>query len=281
MSWLSKAGRGGRVSELQDLRGQIAAIGKSNAVIEFTLDGTILTANENFLKTLGYTLDEVRGKHHSMFADPVYARSPEYRQFWEKLGRGEFDAGRYKRIAKGGKEIWIQASYNAILDRSGRPFKVVKFATDITEQKMRDLDVEGQIAAINKAQAVIEFTLDGKIVTANQNFLSALGYTLDEIRGQHHGMFVDPAYRQSAEYRMFWEKLGRGEFDANQYQRFGKGGKEIWIQASYNPILDANGKAFKVVKYATDVTATVKAVQQTREVVAAVKAQRYDPAHPA
>ncbi len=271
MSWLSKAGRGGRVSELQDLRGQITAIGKSSAVIEFELDGTIITANENFLKTVGYTLEEVKGKHHSMFADPVYARSPEYRQFWDKLGRGEFDSGRYKRIAKGGKEIWIQASYNAILDRGGRPFKVVKFATDITEQKMRDLDVEGQLAAINKAQAVIEFTLEGKVLHANQNFLNALGYTLEEIRGQHHSMFVDPAYRQSAEYRQFWEKLGRGEFDANQYQRFGKGGKEIWIQASYNPILDANGKPFKVVKYATDVTATVKAVQQTREVVAAVK----------
>ena len=227
MSWLSKDGRGGRVSQLQDMRGQIAAIGKSNAVIEFQLDGTILTANDNFLQTLGYTLEEVRGKHHSIFVDPVHARTPEYRQFWEKLGRGEFDSGRYKRIAKGGKEIWIQASYNAILDRSGRPFKVVKFATDITAQKMRDMDVEGQLAAINKAQAVIEFTLDGKILHANQNFLNALGYTLDEIRGQHHSMFVEPAYRQSAEYRMFWEKLGRGEFESNQYQRFGKGGKEI------------------------------------------------------
>ena len=272
MSWMSKVGRGGRVSELQDLRGQMAAIGKSSAVIEFKLDGTILTANDNFLKTLGYTLEEVQGKHHSLFVDPAHARTPEYRQFWDKLGRGEFDAGRYKRIAKGGKEIWIQASYNAILDRSGRPFKVVKFATDITEQKMRDMDVEGQLAAINKSQAVIEFTLEGKILHANPNFLNAVGYTLEEIRGQHHSMFVDPTYRQSAEYRMFWEKLGRGEFDANQYQRFGKGGKEIWIQASYNPILDANGKPFKVVKYANDVTATVKAVQQTREVVAAVKA---------
>ena len=247
MSWLSSAGRGG-VSELQDLRGQIAAIGKSNAVIEFKLDGTILSANENFLVTVGYTLTEVQGKHHSMFVDPVHARSPEYRQFWEKLGRGEFDSGRYKRIAKGGKEIWIQASYNAILDRSGRPFKVVKFATDITEQKIRDLDVEGQLAAINKAQAVIEFTPDGTIVTANQNFLGAVGYSLDEICGRHHGMFVEPAYAQSTDYREFWAKLGRGEFDANQYKRIGKGGKEIWIQASYNPIFDANGKVFKVVK---------------------------------
>jgi methyl-accepting chemotaxis protein len=231
----------------------------------------ILTANENFLTTLGYTLAEVKGKHHSMFVDPVEVRSAEYRQFWEKLGRGEFDAGRYKRIAKGGKEIWIQASYNAILDRKGRPFKVVKFATDITEQKTRDMDVEGQLAAINKAQAVIEFTLDGKILTANPNFLGAVGYALDEIRGRHHSMFVEPAYAQSADYREFWAKLGRGEFDANQYKRIGKGGREIWIQASYNPIFDANGKAFKVVKFATDVTATVRAVQQTQYVVAAVK----------
>ena len=161
----------GRVSELQDLRGQIAAIGKSSAVIEFKLDGTILTANDNFLKTRRlHAATKCKGKHHSMFVDPAYARSAEYRQFWEKLGRGEFDAGHYKRIAKGGKEIWIQASYNAILDRSGRPFKVVKFASDITEQKMRDMDVEGQLAAINKAQAVIEFTLDGKILHRQREF---------------------------------------------------------------------------------------------------------------
>ena len=269
MSWLGGA-RGG-VSELQDLRGQVAAIGRSNAVIEFSLDGTILTANDNFLNTLGYSLAEIQGKHHSMFVDPVYRQSPEYRLFWERLGRGEFDAGQYKRIAKGGKEIWIQASYNAILDRKGRPFKVVKYASDITEQKMRNLDFEGQLAAINKAQAVIEFTLDGTVLTANENFLKTLGYSLAEIKGQHHGMFVDAAYRQSPDYRIFWEKLGRGEFDAGQYKRIGKGGKEIWIQASYNPILDADGRPMKVVKYATDVTAQVTAVQQTQEVVAATK----------
>ena len=269
MSWLGSA-RGG-VSELQDLRGQVAAIGRSNAVIEFTLDGTILTANDNFLNTLGYSLAEIQGKHHSMFVDPGYRQSPEYRLFWERLGRGEFDAGQYKRIAKGGREVWIQASYNAILDRKGRPFKVVKYASDITEQKMRNLDFEGQLAAINKAQAVIEFALDGTVLTANENFLKTLGYSLAEIKGQHHGMFVDAAYRQSPDYRIFWEKLGRGEFDAGQYKRIGKGGREIWIQASYNPILDADGRPMKVVKYATDVTAQVTAVQQTQEVVAATK----------
>src|SRR5262245_41775319 len=271
MSWLRNTRGGTGVSELQDLRGQVAAIGKSTAVIEFTLDGTILTANDNFLNALGYSLAEIKGKHHGMFVDPAYRQSPEYRRFWEKLGRGEFDAGEYKRIGKGGKEIWIQASYNAILDRKGRTFKVVKYASDITAQKLRNMDSAGQLAAISKAQAVIEFTIDGKVITANENFLKTLGYSLDEIKGQHHGMFVEPSYRQSPDYRSFWEKLGRGEYDTGQYKRIGKGGKEIYIQASYNPILDANGKPMKVVKYATDVTAQVLAVRQTQDVVAAAK----------
>jgi methyl-accepting chemotaxis protein len=261
-----------------DMKGQLAAINKVMAVIQFTLDGKILDANENFLRALGYSLEEVRGQHHSMFVEPAYRQSAEYRLFWEKLGRGEFDAGQYKRIGKGGKEIWIQASYNPIMDANGKPFKVVKYATDVTEQKMRNADFEGQLAAISKAQATIQFSLDGKILTANENFLMTVGYTLEEIRGQHHSMFVEPGHRTSAEYRLFWEKLGRGEYDANQYKRIGKGGKEIWIQASYNPIMDANGRPFKVVKYATDVTAQVMAsqalqlaVKQTQDAVSAAK----------
>ncbi len=251
--------------------GMLDAINKVQAVIEFGLDGTIQHANANFLNAMGYTLDEIRGKHHSMFVDPVYRASPEYKQFWEKLGRGEFDAGQYKRIGKGGKEVWIQASYNPIFDGSGKPFKVVKFATDITQQKLQNADYEGQIAAISKAQAVIEFMLDGTIVKANDNFLNALGYKLDEVKGQHHSMFVDAAYRTSPEYKLFWEKLGRGEYDAGQYKRIGKGGSEVWIQASYNPIMDLNGKPSKVVKYATDITASVKASQALQQAVAQVR----------
>jgi methyl-accepting chemotaxis protein len=250
-----------------DYEGQIAAVGKSQAVIQFTLDGKILDANENFLAAMGYTLGEIKGQHHSMFAEASYRQSPEYRLFWEKLGRGEYDAGEYRRIGKGGREVWIQASYNPILDASGKPFKVVKYATDITKQKTQSADYEGQIAAIGKAQAVIEFTLDGKVLGANANFLSVLGYTLDEVKGRHHSIFVEPAHRQSAEYRAFWEKLGRGEYDAGQYKRVAKGGAEVWIQASYNPILDLNGKPFKVVKYATDVTASVKASQALQRAV--------------
>ncbi|RYG04269.1 MAG: PAS domain S-box protein, partial [Caulobacteraceae bacterium] len=239
---------------LEDFKGQIAAIRRSQAVIEFGLDGTILDANDNFLATVGYTLGEMRGQHHSMFVEPADRLSFEYRAFWDKLGRGEYDAGQYKRVGKGGKEVWIQASYNPIFDAAGKPVKVVKYATDITQQKATTADYEGQIAAISKSQAVIEFDLSGRIVDANDNFLATIGYTLSEIRGQHHGMFIEPAYRQSMDYQMFWEKLRRGEYDSGKYQRVGKGGKEIWLQASYNPILDVNGKPFKIVKYATDIT---------------------------
>jgi len=263
---------------MQDMKGELEAIDKSMGTIEFSLDGKVLTANANFLRLLGYSLEEVKGQHHRMFVDPVYRESAAYRQFWEKLGRGEFDAGQYKRIGKGGKEVWIQASYNPILDASGKPYKVVKFASDITEQKMQTANFEGQLAAISKSMATIEFSLDGTILTANDNFLNLLEYKLDEVKGKHHRIFVDPTYRESAEYREFWAKLGRGEYDAAQYKRITKSGKAVWIQASYNPIMDANGKPYKVVKFAIDVTEQVKAtqalnqaVEQTQEVVAAAQ----------
>ena len=249
-----------------DYVGQIDAIGKAQAVIEFNLDGTIITANENFLKTMGYTLAEVQGKHHSMFVEAAYRENPEYKAFWAALGRGEFQAAEYKRVGKGGKEIFIQASYNPIFDMTGKPFKVVKFATDITQDKLRNADYIGQIDAIGKSQAVIEFKLDGTIITANANFLSAMGYTLGEIQGKHHSMFVEPSYRDSAEYANFWASLGRGEFQAAEYKRIAKGNREIYIQASYNPILDMNGKPFKVVKYASDVTQQVIARKKSEHV---------------
>ncbi|MBR0811935.1 PAS domain-containing methyl-accepting chemotaxis protein [Bradyrhizobium diazoefficiens] len=240
-----------------DFGAQVAAANRSQAVIEFNMDGTVRNANENFLNTLGYTLDEIRGKHHSMFVAPAERDSAAYREFWATLNRGEYQAAEYKRIGKGGKEVWIQASYNPIFDEKGRPSKVVKFATDVTAQKLKSADLAGQIAAIDKAQAVIEFNMDGTIVTANANFLGAVGYSLAEIKGKHHSMFVDPGERDSTSYREFWAALNRGEYQAAEYKRIGKGGKEVYIQASYNPILDLNGKPFKVVKYATDTTRQV------------------------
>ncbi|UJW84072.1 methyl-accepting chemotaxis protein [Devosia sp. SL43] len=237
-----------------DDRAKVDAIMRSQAVIEFKLDGTIITANENFLAALGYTLGEIAGQHHRMFVDPDDAVSPEYKQFWADLAAGKFQAAAYRRIAKGGREIWIQASYNPVLDKAGKPVKVIKFATDITEQKNKSADHEAQIAAIGRVQAVIEFNLDGTLRQANENFLGTVGYRADEIVGKHHRMFCDPVYAGSAEYAQFWERLRSGEYVAAEFQRFGKGGKEVWIQASYNPILDALGRPIKVVKFATDIT---------------------------
>ncbi|MGX7744448.1 PAS domain-containing protein [Rhodopseudomonas parapalustris] len=237
--------------------GKLAAIDRAQAVIEFAMDGTILTANDNFLATMGYSLGEIRGKNHSMFVEPSERDSHDYREFWDRLNRGEYFPGEFKRIGKGGKEVWILASYNPILDHRGKPFKVVKYATDVTAQKLKNADFAGQIDAIHKSQAVIEFSIDGTVLDANDNFLHALGYTLAEIKGRHHSMFVAADEREGAAYREFWSALRRGDYQAAEYKRIGKGGREVWIQASYNPILDLNGRPFKVVKYATDTTRQV------------------------
>ena len=237
-----------------EVAGLINAISKSQAVIEFNLDGTVITANDNFQKTLGYGLDEIKGRHHRIFCDPDYVNSGEYQAFWQKLNRGEFDAGVYPRRCKDGREIWIQASYNPILDQAGKVVKVTKFASDITAQKVAAIESDGILKAVDRGQAVIEFNMDGTVRSANSIFLGAVGYSLDEIKGRHHRIFCDPDYANSGEYQAFWQKLNRGEFDAGVYRRLGKGGKEIWIQASYNPIFDLKGKPYKVVKFATDIT---------------------------
>lgn len=255
-----------------EMEAMLAALDKSQAMIQFKPDGTILFANENFLGAVGYSLDEIQGQHHSMFVEPGYEKSEEYLQFWESLRQGKFQVAEYKRFGKGGKEIWIQASYNPVLDRSGKVSKVVKYATDITAQTMQNADFRGQIDAVNKSSAVISFNLDGTIIEANENFLGAMGYSLAEIQGQHHRMFVEPDYAKSSAYKEFWASLGRGEYQSAEYKRLAKGGREIWIQASYNPIFDPSGKPFKVVKFATDITDQVLARREAERVGAMVEA---------
>jgi methyl-accepting chemotaxis protein len=251
-----------------DFRGQIAAIGVAQAVVEFDLDGTIRDVNDNFAKVMGYSKAEVVGKHHSQFVDSVQANTTEYRDFWEKLKRGDSELGIYKRIAKGGREVWLSASYNPIKDLNGKPFKVVKYASDVTEQTVRNADFAGQLDAINTSQAVIEFDMDGTIRRINDNFTRTMGYSSTEVVGKHHSLFAEPEFAGSAEYRAFWAKLNRGEYEANTYKRIAKGGREVWLTASYSPIKDVNGKPFKVVKYATDVTAAQQAAQQLQVAVA-------------
>lgn len=254
-------------SELILKSGMLSALDRSQAVIEFTPSGEIVTANENFLSTMEYSLDEVVGNHHSMFVDKDYKQSPEYTAFWKKLNKGEFYSSEFKRISKSGRDVWIQASYNPIMNAAGTVTRVVKYATDITVQKLKNADFEGQIEAIGKSQAVIEFEMNGTIVTANDNFLNAMGYSLAEVQGKHHSIFAETSYKNSHEYQEFWNQLNAGIYSEGEFLRIGKGGKEVWIQATYNPILDANGKPFKVVKYATDITARKVAITEIKRVL--------------
>ncbi|KRB62136.1 chemotaxis protein [Rhizobium sp. Root708] len=246
---------GGNASEI------LEALDRSQAIISFKPDGTILDANENFCSAVGYQRDEIVGRHHRIFVHPAEAESSEYSAFWKRLSEGQFDQRQYKRIGKDGREIWIEASYNPVM-RRGKVIKVVKIATDITASKLRDIDSSGKLAALSRAQAIIEFTPDGKIMAANQNFLDSLGYSLEEIVGQHHRMFCEARYVSSPEYAQFWSRLAAGEFFSDEFKRLAKNGNAVYIQATYNPILDHDGNVIKVVKFATDVTGRVRALQE-------------------
>jgi methyl-accepting chemotaxis protein len=261
-----------------DFESQMTAIGRSQGIVEIGLDGKLLKANDIYLNMLGYTEKELIGQPSSIVLDPNFAKSAEFKTLWDKLVKGGSDAGQYKRIAKNGKEVWIQASYNPIYDLHGKPYKIVNYTLDITAQKLQAADNAGQLAAIDKIQGVIEFDLTGKITAVNANFASAVGYSENEIVGKHHSMFVETTYRSSNEYKVFWDNLAKGEAQFGQFKRIGKGGKEVWMQASYNPIMDINGKPFKVVKYATDITEQYKnaaslseAVEETQGIIESAK----------
>jgi len=257
-----------------EYQGKVAAIDRAQAVVEFDLHGNVLTANQNFLEVMGYELDEVVGQPHRVFVDPVYADSAAYSQFWTALGRGRFASGLYKRLTKNGRWVWLQATYNPVLDAAGRPFKVVKFASDVTEARAISAEYRGKVAAIERAQAVIEFDLEGKVLTANRNFLAVMGYELDEVVGKHHRMFCTPEYTVTEAYTQFWERLAGGEYQAGEFRRVAKHHRDVWIQATYNPILDDDGKPFKVVEFAVDVTATkLRAVDVEARVNAVDRAQ--------
>ncbi|MEH6635931.1 MAG: PAS domain S-box protein [Halioglobus sp.] len=241
-----------------DLFAIYQALDRIQAIIEFDLDGTVLSANQNFLDIFDYDLNEVVGQHHKMFCDAEYVMSDAYTEFWNCLSNGECNAAEFKRLAKGGREVWLQASYNPVFDDKGKLLRVVKFATDITAAKLQLVEYEGKIRAIDRAQAVIEFKLDGTVITANENFLKIFGYRLDDVIGKHHRMFCDPGYAESLDYSQFWQKLARGEYQADEFKRINKTGSEVWLQASYNPIFDIEGRPLKVVKFASDITMEVQ-----------------------
>ena len=246
-------------------RRQLQSLYRNQAVIEFEPDGTVVYANEPFLALMGYSLRQLKGRHHRTFVDPNEQGSPGYAQFWNRLQRGEAFVGRCRRITGDGGEVWLQANYSPVLDASGKVVRVVKYAMDISQQVLRDAETQSQLAAVGRAQAVIEFDLQGRILRANRNFLDALGYRHEhEIVGKHHSMFVSADERQSAGYRAFWEHLGRGQFHQGQFARVGRNGNTVWIEANYNPVLDQSGQPFKVVKYATDITARFEATRMVQ-----------------
>ena len=249
-----------------EVESMLAELDRSQAIIHFEPDGTIIAANRNFLAAMGYDLAEIQGRHHSIFVDPDFARSDAYRQFWADLRRGELPSGVFKRLTKSGRPIWIQATYSPVVDARGRVVKVIKHASDVTAQTLQNADYRGQIEAINLSQAVASFQLDGTILDANENFLNAFGYSLEEIAGRNHSLLVEPATAESQEYRDFWESLAQGEHWASEAKRIGKDGRELWLQASYNAIRDPDGRPFKVVIYAADITERVLARQEAERV---------------
>lgn len=260
---------------LRDLTGVVEAIHRSQAVIEFALDGTVLDANDNFCAAMGYTPEQIVGRHHRIFCTQETAASAEYATFWQRLAAGHFESGEYRRVAQDGRDVWIRATYNPVLDETGTPYKVVKFALDVTQEKLRTAEVQARVNAVDRAQAVIEFDLEGTVLQANDNFLRTMGYSVREIVGHHHSEFCDDDYIRSVEYRDFWLRLSKGEVIAGRFHRRGKFGRDVWIQATYNPILDPDGRPVKVVKYAYDITEQVLHEQRvdagSREMTALVR----------
>ncbi|KHA69872.1 chemotaxis protein [Pseudomonas chlororaphis] len=247
---------------LTEQTGLLDAINRSMAVIEFDLDGVVLRANDNFLKTMGYTAEQAIGQPHRRFCTPEFGRSAQYTDLWSRLKNGQFQSGTFERVDGKGQPIWLEASYNPIKDASGRVVKVVKYAMDVTAKVQQESEANAKLQAIDRAMAVIEFNLDGSILTANQNFLTRMGYTLAELKGKHHRLFCTPALVNSSAYEDFWRRLNQGELFQGQFERVDKRGQTVWLEANYNPVYDAAGRLCKVVKFASDVTARVEQHEQ-------------------
>ncbi len=240
--------------EVLPLKAVYDALRRNAAMIEFSMDGTIIEASASFCKIVGYSESEIRGMHHSNLCDPDYPKSQEYANFWSRLRQGESFSGKFKRLNRQGKTIWLEATYFPVTDLSGKQDKVVKIASDLTKQVREAEHLQNIATALDRSMAMIEFDMNGTVITANDNFLKVMGYHLEEIRGQHHRIFCRDAYASSAEYHQFWERLNRGEYFKGQYERVAKDGRAVWLEATYNPINDMNGKPYLVIKFASDIT---------------------------
>ncbi|MET0066819.1 MAG: PAS domain-containing methyl-accepting chemotaxis protein [Candidatus Thiodiazotropha sp.] len=244
------------------------ALNRSTAVITLSPHGEILCANDNFCNLMGYSGSELNGQHHRMLCDETYVKSRDYAEFWSRLQKGEYFSGTFKRLNRQGKEVWLEATYNPVLDREGKVEKVIKLAQDITGRVQQAASQQAMVDAIERSMAVIEFDLNGNVLRANNNFLQVMGYTQNQVVGRHHRMFCASEYAASDEYQRFWKNLASGQYDSGQFQRLDSRGQEIWLEASYNPVFDPDGTISKVVKFASDITQRVlmhRAEQQGAE----------------
>jgi methyl-accepting chemotaxis protein len=239
----------------------------STAYIEFNIDGTIIDANDNFLTTLGYSLAEIRGRHHRIFCDEKYTKSQEYIKFWQQLALGHPISDKFIRFKKSNEPIWIEASYNPVKNESGQITSIVKIATDITDYVNKSDIQNGILQALDCSMAVISFELDGTIIDANENFTRTVGYTLSEIVGKHHQIFCPPELVSSPEYAQFWQQLNNGNYSQGMYERRDSRGNALWLEASYNPIRDTNGKLIRIIKFASNVTERINNISNATEAV--------------
>lgn len=237
---------------------ELQALRQSMAIIEFTPDGIILDANPAFLDVVQYRLEEVVGKHHRLFCSPSLSESHAYQEFWQRLRQGEYFSDRFPRLSRDGREVWLEATYMPIRDAQGAVVKVMKIATNITRQVATEHMHQSYIKAIARSMAVIEFNLDGEVVSTNQNFLDLMGYRREEVVGQHHRIFCLAEDTNNDDYRQFWARLKKGEFMSGRFRRITKQGRQVWLRATYNPLYDANGRVYGVVKFASDITAQVE-----------------------
>ncbi|WP_259642029.1 PAS domain-containing methyl-accepting chemotaxis protein, partial [Pseudomonas syringae] len=245
-------------AQVDGLKGLTSALEKSMAVVELGLDGKILRANDNFLAAMGYRAEELATKTHRDFCEPEMLRSREYADLWASLKAGKFISGTFKRVGKNGHSVWLEASYNPVTDAQGNVVKVVKYALDVTTRVMLENETSSKLAAVDRAMAICEFEPNGNVITANNNFLNVMGYALAEIKGKHHRSFCEPTLVNSPEYTEFWRKLNHGEFIGDQFKRIGKQGRVVWLEATYNPVFDVDGKLYKIVKFASDITQRVE-----------------------
>lgn len=252
-------------AELSTQKSMIEALSTSMAMIEFTPDGYILTANQNFVDTVEYSLDQIIGKHHKMFCKPGLVNSDEYREFWQRLEKGEAFNGEFERLTKSGKNICLAASYCPVINEFGKVEKVVKIATDVTETVTSMRELKSMVNSVSRSMAVIEFNLDGTIIKCNENFSASTGYTEQELIGKHHRMFCTQKYANSSQYKDMWAQLNQGQFLSGKFERVDKHNQPLWLQATYNPMFDSDNKVFKVVKFATNITETVTSSSTSTE----------------